>query len=162
MNIKDVLTAVNAVRISCRFNFRRKAGLSSCHPGQIETVQQPITRLFRRGNLSRPNFLSGAPKSFATADQTHRARSPEAGSNLRKPGSEYRATDQSVKQEQLRQVRLSFCSPFILRQSSLSNSSRFSWSGTFAGFARSKTACKETLIPTTMRGGISRFCHPKC
>jgi UDP:flavonoid glycosyltransferase YjiC (YdhE family) len=36
VNIKDVLTAVNAVRISCRFNFRRKAGLSSCQKIHIK------------------------------------------------------------------------------------------------------------------------------
>jgi hypothetical protein len=54
--------------------------------------------------FSRPNFPSAAPKSFATGDQIHRARSPEAVSNLRKPGSGYQATDRSVKLEQPRRV----------------------------------------------------------
>jgi len=52
--------------------------------------------------FNRPNCLSGAPKPFATADQIHPAQSPEAVLNLRKPDSEYQATDQSVQQEQLR------------------------------------------------------------
>ena len=54
--------------------------------------------------LNRPNFHSGAPKPFAIAGQIHRARSPEAVSNLRKPDSEYQTRDQSVKREQLRRA----------------------------------------------------------
>jgi hypothetical protein len=55
--------------------------------------------------INRPKLQSEAPKSFAKADQIRLARSPEAVSNLQKPGSEYQATEQSVKQEQLRRVR---------------------------------------------------------
>src|SRR5215469_11565851 len=54
---------------------------------------------------TRPNFQPGVPKPFAKADQIHRARSPEVVSNLRKPGSEYQATDQFAEREQLRRVR---------------------------------------------------------
>ena len=56
--------------------------------------------------FNRQNFLSGAPKSFAIADRIHPARLPEAVSNLRKLGSEYRATDQNFAIQQK-----SSCSP---------------------------------------------------
>src|SRR6516225_5636307 len=55
--------------------------------------------------FNRPNFPSGAPKPFARGDRIHRARSPARTSNLRKPGSEHQARDQSAKQEQLRRGR---------------------------------------------------------